>query len=148
MTAKTNTPEALREQADKLAQQAAAVQAEIDAQSLREYEREQEAQRKADQELVDTFRAADVERDVEEARQALSEAVAALPVTQALGTYLAAQYRRNWAYVDLQGARARLGMPDRGTRQSSTIETALGDLVMSAARDLAQQAIDAERGQA
>ena len=64
----TKTPQSLLEQAEKLAQQAAEVQAQLDAQNLREYEQQQEEQRKAAQTLVDTFDAAALDQDVDNAR--------------------------------------------------------------------------------
>jgi hypothetical protein len=145
MTTKTKTPEALREQAQKLAEQAAAVQAEIDAQTLREYEREQQARREAAQGLVDTFDAAALDRDVDDARHALNEAVSSMPVTQALAAYLSAQYIRNWAWADLTGARGLLGLPTGGARAAGTTEIPLDDLIVSIAQRDAQRLTDAHR---
>ncbi|MEJ7831920.1 MAG: hypothetical protein WKF79_03330 [Nocardioides sp.] len=146
MTTKTKTPEALRAEAEKLAQLAAEVQAEIDAQSIREYEREQAEQRKAAQTLVDTFDAAALDRDVDSARHALDQAISDQPVTQALAGYLAAQYVRNWAHVDLMGARGLLGLSTSGGRASGTTELqSLDELIISTAQRDAQRHVDAHR---
>lgn len=145
MPTKTKTPEALRAEAEKLAQQAAAAQAALDAENLREWERQKAEQREAAQRLVDTFDAAALDRDVDEARQALDQAVSEMPVTQALAGYLAAQYLRNWAHLDLQGARGLLGLSTAGGRQSGTTEIPLDDLIVDIARRDAQRHVDAQR---
>ena len=146
MPTKTKTREALREHAERLAQQAAEAQAELDAQSLREYEAEQAEQRKAAQELLDTFDAAALDRDVDEARQVLDRAVSDLPVTQALAGYLGAQYVRNWAHLDLMSARGLLGLPTAGGRQSGTTELqSLDELIISTAQRDAQRHVDTYR---
>ena len=145
MVTKTQSPEALRERAQELAEQAAEVQAEIDAQTMREFEREQEERRQAAQELVDTFDGAALDAAVDDARQALDQAVSDHPVTQALAGYLAAQYLRNWAWGDLTGARGLLGLPTAGARASGTTEIPLDDLIVSIAQRDAQRLTDTAR---
>lgn len=147
MTTRTKTPEALREQAEKLAEQAAAVQAELDAHSLREWEREQAEQREADEQLVKSFNRAELDQAVEDARQAFEDVVADHPLTQALAAYQAAGYRRNWAYADTNGARSRLGMEGMGTGPGFFPPT-IGDAIDATAARLAQAQIDASRSQA
>jgi hypothetical protein len=139
------TPDDLRAKAEKLATQAAEVQAEIDAQTMREYEAEQAEQRKAAQTLVDSFDSAALDRDVDDARQALDQAVSEMPVTQALAGYLSAQWVRNWAHVDLAGARGLLGLPTTGGRQSSTYEITVEEIITTIARRDAQRHVDAHR---
>ena len=146
MQTKTKTPEALRAEAEKLAVQAAEVQAELDAQTMREWEAEQAALREAAQTLVDTFDAAALDRDVDDARHALDQAVADLPLTQALADYLGMQYRRNHAHLDLMGALGRLGRPTSGGRQSGTTELGgggIGELIVSTAQRDAMRHVDA-----
>lgn len=145
MTAKTKTPEQLREQAEKLRQEAAEVQAELDAHSLREWEREQEAQRKADQEFLDTFDTAGLDRDVEDAHERLKQVIAESPIVQAHASYLAAQWLRNHAHVDLTGARARLGLPTSGARQAGTTDLNVQELIDTTAQREAQRQVDTYR---
>jgi len=148
MTTKTKTPQALREQAESLARQAAEAQAEVDAHTLREWEQEQEELRKADQKLVDDFDSAALDQDVDDAWQALKQAVSAQPTTQALADYLGVQYVRNHAHGDLAQARARLGLSSTGGRRSSTTEIAgLDELVVSTAQRDAQRHVDAYRSE-
>ncbi len=139
------TPDDLRAKAEKLATQAAEVQAELDAENLREYEAEQAEQRKKAQALVDTFDAAALDQDVDNARQALDQAVSDLPVTQALAGYLSAQWVRNWAHGDLMGARGLLGLPTTGGRQSSTYEFTVEEIITTIARRDAQRHVDIYR---
>ncbi len=141
------TPEALRAKADDLAQQAAQAQAELDAQTMREWEAEQAALREADQKLIDTFDSAALDRDVDDARQALDRVVSEMPVTQALAGYLAAQYVRNWAHLDLMQARGRLGLSTTGGRRQETTEYTLTDLVDAVAQRDAQRHVDAYRAE-
>jgi len=150
MQTKTKTPEALRAEAEKLAVQAAEVQAEIDAQTMREWEAEQAALREAAQTLVDTFDAAALDRDVDDARHALDQAISDLPTTQALAAWLAAQWVRNHAHLDLMGARGRLGLSTTGGRASGTTElSSLDELIIATAQRDAQRHVDAYReGQA
>ncbi len=147
MTVKSKTPEALRAEAEKLALLAAEAQAELDAHSARELEREQAEQRKAAQELVDTFDAAALDRDVDQAREALDQAVSEMPVTQALAGYLAAQYVRNWAHLDLMSARGLLGLPTAGGRQSGTTEISLTEHITNIAQRDAQRHVDTSRSE-
>lgn len=145
MSTKTKTPEELREEADRLALAAAEAQAKVNAAAEEQRQREWQAQLEADQQFVDSFNRAELDQAVEDAREALDKAVAELPVTKAMAAFLAAQYRRNWAYGDLSAARARLDLPTAGTRQSSTVEVSLADLVTTVARRDAQQQIDTDR---
>lgn len=141
------TPDDLRAKADELAQQAAQAQAELDAQNLREWEQQQAEQRKADQALLIAFDSAALDRDVDDARQALDQVVSEMPVTQALAGYLAAQYVRNWAHLDLMQARGRLGLSTTGGRRQETTEYTLTDLVDAVARRDAQRHVDAYRAE-
>lgn len=146
MPTKTKTPEALRAEAEKLAVQAAEVQAEIDAQTMREWEAEQVALREAAQTLVDTFDSAALDRDVDDARHALDEAIAENPVTQALAGWLASQWLRNHAFADLTGARGRLGLSTTGGRAAGTTELrSLDELIIATAQRDAQRHVDAHR---
>ena len=88
--------------------------------------------------------------DSDDARRALEQAVSEMPVTQALAGYLAAQYVRNWRYVDLTGARGLLGLSTTGGRQSGTTELqSLDELIIATAQRDAQRHVDAHReGQA
>lgn len=143
---KTKTPDELRQQAAKLAEQAAAVQAELDAHTMREYEQEQTERAAADQRYVETFDAAALDQAVDQARAALDQTIADDPVTQALAGYLAAQYRRNHAHNDLASALGRLGRPNVGGRQSGTTELqSLDELIITAAQRTAQRMLDTFR---
>ena len=99
-----------------------------------------------DQQMVDTFSAAALDRDVDEALARLEQLVAEMPVTVAMAGYLAAQYRRNWAFADLSGALARLGLPS-DVRNSSTDTRPLHEYVTTVATRLAQQRIDTDRAE-
>ncbi len=141
----TKTPEALRAKAEELARQAAEAQAELDAQSLREWEAQQAEQRRAAQNLVDTFDAAALDRDVDEAQQALNQAVSNMPLTQALAAFLGAQYIRNHAHGDLMSARGQVGLSTTGGRRSGITEISLSGLIEATAQRDAQRHVDAYR---
>jgi len=135
MSTKTQTPEALRQQAETLARQAAEAQALVDAQMHREWEAQQAEQRKSAQALVDTFDAAALDRGVDDARHALDQAISDSPITGALAAYLGAQYVRNHAHLDLMGARGLLGLPTAGGRASGTTElSGVDELIVSTAQ--------------
>lgn len=142
---KTPTPDELREQAEDLSRQAAEAQARVDEITMQEYAREQEAQAKRDQETVDTYRRADLDQAVDEALAAFNQALADLPVTQALAAYIHAGYRRAWAYNDLAAARGRLGLPDPGSPPHSAFVPPFEEAINHAATRMAQTAIDTER---
>ncbi len=129
MPTKTKTPDELRAQAEQLAEQAAEVQAEIDAQSIRAWEAEQAEQRKADQKYVDTFDAAAIDDDVEQAYDRLKQVVAESPIVQAQATYIAAQNVRNHAHLDLTSARSRLGLPNATGRQAGSTDVNPQELI-------------------
>ena len=145
MGTKTETPDQLRARADKLAVQAAEAQTKVDAAAAAEREREWQEMLAADQVMVDTFNAAALDRDVDDARQRLEEIIAEQPVTQALADLIHAQYRRNWAHADLSAARSRLGLPEERGRSSSNLVHPLEEYVQAAAERAAQERIDAER---
>lgn len=146
MTTKTKTPEALREEAERLHAQAAEAQAAVDAETMREWEAEQADLTRRAQETVDSFDAAALDQDVDDARQRLDQAVSDMPVTQALAGYLAAQYARNWAHADLAGARGRLGLPTGGGRPSGTTELrSIDELIIPTAQRDAQRLTDTYR---
>lgn len=145
MPTKTQTPEALHEQAEKLRQQAAEVQAEIDAQSMREYEREQEERRTADQTLVDNFDAAALDSNVTAAHEHLRHVITESPIVQAHAAYLAAQWLRNHAHADITGARGRLGLPTTGARLAGTTDVDVQELIDTTAQREAQRQVDTYR---
>ena len=69
---------------------------------------------------------------------------------QALAAWLAAQWVRNHAHLDLMGARGRLGLSTTGGRASGTTElSSLDELIIATAQRDAQRHVDAYReGQA
>lgn len=145
---KTQTPDQLRERAEKLAAEAADAQAALDAQTLREWEAEQEAQADRDRETIKNYNRAELDKAVDEALAEFKQALADLPVTKALARYIHAGYRRSWAYNDLSAARGRLGLPDGGgLGPSGAFVPPFEEAINQAATEQAQAAIDAERSQ-
>ena len=71
----------------------------------------QARQRAHDEKVVGSYRRSDGEAAVEKARRDLDQAVAELPVTQAIASYLSAQTAAYDDWHEFLGARARLGIP-------------------------------------
>lgn len=145
---KTKTPDQLRAEAEALAIKAAEAQAEVDRITLEEYEREQAELAEQDQQTIANYNRAALDQAVEDARAEFQQALADLPVTQALAGYVAAGYRRSWAHADWAAARGRLGMPEGGNPPHPAYVQPWAEAIEQAATRIAQAQIDSERGQA
>ncbi len=146
MTPTKTDPDKLRQQAADLAERSAAAQAKVAEQQAAERARLDKHQIEYDRALVESYRAADHEAAVEQARADLDAAVADLPVTQALARYLAAQVTRYDAHTGLIGARGRLGMPTAGSQPPPVADVLpVSEYIHRVAVQIADQAITQQR---
>lgn len=144
----TSDPEVLRQQAADLAERQAAVIAELNAVAAAEAARQAAQRADADRELIATFSRKALDEAVEDARQALDEAVRQSPVTQALGRLQYAQVRRYMAVVDLLAAKSRTGEPTDGAQLPPTADAMSVDAyVATAAQRIATELMDAQRNE-
>ncbi len=112
---------------EQLEQQAAALNAQLDA--IREQERgeqEEAARRRAqaeaewDRQFLATLTTADLEKDVDRTAQALDEVLATNPLVLALADFLTALRRRSNLRQELSSARMRLGQDPLPTETMRT----------------------------
>lgn len=145
-TTTTQSPDDLRQQADDLRRQADEAQDAVRAVAEQEQRRQWERQLAADQVFVDGYDKAALNQAVDDARRTVDQTVADMPVVQAMANYLAAQWRRNHAHVDLASARSRLGLPAAEVIPAPVDdERTLHEYVTRAATTLAAEQIATER---
>ena len=141
---KQATPDQLRADAARLAVESAEASAKVQQHEAAEAARSTERQA-ADRRLVDTWRRAAYDDDVEQARRALHQAVQDDPLTQALGRYLHAQVRRYAVAQEMLGARARLALPTAGAQLPPVADVlTIGDYVARAAIAIADEMTGAD----
>ena len=148
MTTKTTTttttdPDDVRAEARRLAAEAAAAQAKVEASEADTRARLAEHQAALDRRVIAGYRAADHDDAVDQAYTELMSVVAELPLTKALTKFLAAQSLRQHAHAENLGARARLGMRTAGAQQPPTTDALpVGEYINRVAEQLAHEVLE------
>jgi len=138
----TETPETLEQRSARVATEAEQIRQEHERIAHEQATKLEAHQRDYDQALVDNYRRREGEAAVEQARRDLETAVAELPVTRALGAYLAAQVALYDGYAEYIGARARLSIPTAAAQPPPVAAApSLTDLVHQAAATAAHEAL-------
>ncbi len=136
---------------EQVEQQAADLNAQLAA--IREQERlEQEAaadrraaaQQQFDEQFVAGFSRAALEADVDQARAALDETLAADPLTLALADYLTALRRRSHLFLEQSAALGRLGQPVPAPHALGTELQRIDEYVLPIASRIATERVAAE----
>ena len=139
---KSKTTETLDQRSERVQAEAEEVRLEHERIANEQATKLEARQRDFDQALVDNYRRRDGEAAVEQARRELKQAVAELPVTQALAAYLAAQIAVYDGWHEYLGARGRLGIPTAAAQPPPVGSVMpLGDYVHRAATELAHEVL-------
>lgn len=143
-TTAPRTADELRNEAERLDAEARALRQELQRQAQEADERRRSAQQAWDERFAAGFSRAAVEADVDQAKAALDEALAANPLVAALADYLTALRRRSWAVQEQMSVLGRLGRPAGLAPAGPTELGPLNEYVIRAAERMASDRVAAE----
>jgi len=138
------TPDELRAEAERLDAQAGALRQQLQEQAQEAAERRRVAQLAWDERFAAGYSRAAIEADVDQARAALDEALAANPLVGALADYLVAIRRRSHAVLEQMSVLNRLGRPSGPPNAGPTELAPLEEYVIRAAERMASDRVAAE----
>ncbi len=146
MPNKTLTREQLEQQAADLNAQLSAILAQEQREQEEAARRRAEGEAEFDRQFLATLTPADLEKDVDQAAQALDEALATNPLVLALANFLTALRRRSNLRQEINNARMRLGedpFPTQAMRTEIRPEDVL-DLLLRPTNRMAGDRVAAE----